>query len=211
MLKVHDYKGFPNPARIRIALAEKGATDKVEFITVNVPAGDHRKPEFLAKNPSGLVPVLELDDGTMISECTAITEYIDHAFAGPPLTGRTAVERATIHMMQRRAEANLLDAVGAYFHHATPGLGPVLETCQNREWGEEQRRRAVLGMHQFNDILTSNSHVAGDAFSMADITVFAGLLFAGFAKVDVPSECTALAAWHDRMTRRPSVVAAIDG
>ena len=118
------FRGFPNPARVRMALAEKGLTVEVEFVAVDVPNGEHRTPAFLAKNPSATVPVLELADGTTIAECTAITEYLDHLTGAPRLTGRTAKERAVIHMMQRRAEAGLLDAVAAYFHHATPGLGP---------------------------------------------------------------------------------------
>ena len=126
--EIYDYKGFPNPTRVRIALAEKDMTARVEFITVDVPGGEHKRPEFLAKNPSGAVPVLELEDGTTIAECTAITEYLDNLDGKPTLTGTGARERALIHMMQRRAEAGLLDAVAAYFHHATPGLGPHIET-----------------------------------------------------------------------------------
>lgn len=124
-MKIYEFDGFPNPARVRIALAEKGLTDQVEFISVNVPEGEHKRPEFLAKNPSGAVPVLELEDGTTISECTAITEYLDHVSGESALTGHTPKERATIHMMQRLAEANLLDAVSAYFHHATPALARI--------------------------------------------------------------------------------------
>src|SRR5262245_51913266 len=123
MMKIYDYRGFPNPARVRIALAEKGLTDKVEFITVDVPGAEHKQPACLGKNPSEPLPVLELEDGTTIAECTAITEYLDHLDGEPTLTGQGAKERALIHMMQRRAEAGLLDAVAAYFHHATPGLG----------------------------------------------------------------------------------------
>src|SRR5690348_17212291 len=132
-MKIYDFKGFPNPTRVRIALAEKGLTDRVEFVTVNVPGGEHRQSAFLAKNPSAAVPVLELDDGTCISECTAITEYIDHLTGDPVLTGIGARNRATIHMMQRRAEIGLLDPAATYFHHATPGLGPQLELDQNAE------------------------------------------------------------------------------
>ena len=102
-MRIYDFEGFPNPARVRIALAEKGATAKVEFVHVDVMKGEHRSPDFTAKNPSAAVPVLELDDGTTISECTAITEYIDHTFEGIALTGRSAKERAVVHMMQRRA------------------------------------------------------------------------------------------------------------
>ena len=204
-MKIYDFEGFPNPARVRIALAEKGVTDQIEFVNVDVPAGEHRKPEFLSKNPNRAVPVLELDDGTYICECTAITEYIDHQFEGINLTGQDAKERAVIHMMQRRAEQNLMDAVGTYFHHATPGLGAEIETYQNAEWGEKQKEKAMEGMRYFNSILATNEYIAGDRFSMADITVFAGLGFADFAKIDVPRECTNLVAWRDRMASRPSI------
>ncbi|MEL6553261.1 MAG: glutathione S-transferase [Cyanobacteria bacterium J06621_11] len=203
--KVYEFQGFPNPARVRIALAEKGLSDRVEFVSVNVPAGEHKRPEFLAKNPSGAVPVLELEDGTTIAECTAITEYFDHLAGETVLTGRTPKERATIHMMQRRAEAGLLDAVAAYFHHATPGLGPDIEGYQCADWGNHQRARAVEGMRYMNDILATSSYVAGDDFSMADITVFAGLAFADAASVEIPAECGHLIAWRDRMNQRPSI------
>jgi glutathione S-transferase len=203
-MRIYDFEGFPNPARVRIALAEKGATSKVEFVHVDVMKGEHRSPEFTAKNPSAAVPVLELDDGTTISECTAITEYLDHAFEGIALTGRSAKERAVIHMMQRRAEQGVMDAVGTYFHHATAGLG-ALETYQNKEWGEKQRERALAGMRYFDDVLAKQPYAAGANFSMVDITLFAGLNFADFAKIEFPRECTHLAAWRARMAERPSM------
>ena len=88
--------------------------------------GEHKKPAFIAtKNYSGTLPVLELDDGTLIAECTAITEYLDGLDGVPTLTGRTAREKGLIHMMSKRAELGLLDAISVYFHHATPGLGPT--------------------------------------------------------------------------------------
>ncbi|PZD73919.1 Glutathione S-transferase GST-6.0 [Acaryochloris thomasi RCC1774] len=204
-MKVYEFNGLPNPARVRIALAEKGLTEKVEFISVDVPNGEHRQPEFLAKNPLGAVPVLELEDGTTISECTAITEYLDHITGEITLTGRTPKERATIHMMQRRAESGLLDAGTTYFHHATPGLGPDLETYQCAEWGQHQRQKAVSGMHYFNEVLAKQDYLAGEQFSMADITAFAGLAFADFAKIDIPVECGHLQAWRERVSQRPSI------
>jgi glutathione S-transferase len=204
-MKVYEFNGFPNPARVRIALAEKAMTGRVQFVTVDVPNGEHRSPAFLAKNPSGAVPVLELDDGTCIAECTAITEYIDHADGNPTLTGKTAKDRAVIHMMQRRAEAGLLDAVGTYFHHATPGLGPKLETYQCAEWGGHQKQRALAGMRYLDGVLAKQPYLAGQNFSMADITAFAGLGFADFAKIDIPAECLNLTAWRARVAERPSV------
>ena len=138
-MKIYDIENFPNPARVRIALAEKNAMDQVEFAPVDVMAGEHRTAAFRVKNPDASVPYMELDDGTVLSHCTAITEYIDGHFEGASLCGETPKERAVIHMMNRRAEAGLMDAVGAYFHHATKGLGPELETSQNKEWGLSQR------------------------------------------------------------------------
>lgn len=208
MIKIHDFKGFPNPMRVRIALAEKGIADQVQFVTVDVPGGEHKQAAFLAKNPNAAVPVLELEDGTYISECTAITEYIDALAGEPVLTGKSARERAVIHMMQRRAEIGLLDAVASYFHHATPGLGPKIETYQNHEWGEKNREGALAGMRYFDGLLEGRSYLAGEQFSMADITAFAGMAFAVFAKIDVPARLKHLHAWHGRVASRPSIASA---
>lgn len=208
MMKIHDYKGFPNPTRIRIAVAEKGLSDAVEFVTVDVPAGEHKRPAFLARNPAGTVPVLELEDGAHITECTAITEYLDHLNAEPELTGKGARERALIHMMQRRAEAGLLDAVAAYFHHATPGLGPHIETYQNQEWGQKNRERALAGMRYLDEVLDKKPYLAGDRFTVADITAFAGLAFADVAKIDIPGDLANLRAWRARVSERPSIAQA---
>ena len=204
-MKVYEFQGFPNPARIRIAVAEKQLGGQVEYISVNVPEGEHKKPAYLAKNPSGTVPALELDDGTVISECTAITEYLDGSFGERSLTGRTPKERAIIHMMQRRAEWGLLDAVGAYFHQATEGLGPEIEGPQCAEWGNRQRDHAIEGMRYFDTVLADKPYVAGGDFSMADITVFAGLAFADFVKIAIPADAKNLLAWRDRMAARPSI------
>lgn len=206
-MKIYDTPGFPNPARVRIALAEKGLTDQVTFETVDVAGGAHRTPAFLAINPTATVPVLELADGTHIAECTAITEYLDHADGDPVLTGRTARERAEIAMMQRRVEAGLLEAVSAYFHHATEGLGPDLETDQVPAWGERERTRALGTLRYLDEVLRERTYLAAGRFTVADITAIAGLAFAGFAKIDIPAELTALRDWHARVTARPSVAA----
>lgn len=204
-MKIYDIEGFPNPARVRIALAEKGATDQVAFVPVDVMGGEHRTAAFRAKNPDATVPCLELADGTHIGQSTAITEYIDAAFEGPSLTGETAEDRARISMMNARAERGLLDAVGTYFHHATPGLGPDLETDQCAEWGEKQRHVATNTMTYLDEVLSQNDYLAGDRFSMADITAFAGLSFADFAKVDIPDHLTNLLAWRTKVAARPSI------
>jgi glutathione S-transferase len=203
-MKIYDVDGFPNPLRVRMALAEKKATEQVTFVPVDVMNGEHRNEAFLAKNPLAGVPVLELDDGTFIAECSAIIEYIDHTFAGISLTGETAKERAVINMMQRRAESMVLDAVATYFHHATDGLGPALETYQNKEWGDKQGEKAQTGFHYFNHVLSNSDYVAGETFTVADITLFAGLGFADFAKIEVPAEYTHLQAWREKVSQRAS-------
>ncbi len=208
-MKIHDIAGFANPLRVRIALAEKGLLDQVEFVPVDVMGGEHRKPAFLAKNPSGTVPVLELDDGTFLSECTAITEYLDHAHGEKTLTGRTALERGIIHMLQRKVEAGFLNAVGAYFHHATNGLGPVLETYQNQDWGRHQREIALKTLVWMDGLLEEHDYLAGDQFTVVDITAMAGFAFASAAGIAIPDDLTRLTAWHQRVTGRPSLARAV--
>jgi glutathione S-transferase len=158
-----------------------------------------------------VLPVLQLDDGTYIAESTAITEYLDNLDGDPKLTGKTPREKAVIHMMQKRAETELLDAVGDYFHHATPGLGADLQVFKSpewagrQEWGNRQRDRALKGMKYFDTVLRKHSFVAGDAFSMADITVFAGLMFVDAAGIVVPEDHSALNAWRAKVADLPSV------
>lgn len=206
-MKIYEFAGFPNPARIRIALAEKNLTDQVEFVSVNVPEGEHLSETYRAKNPSAAVPLLELEDGTCISECSAITEYLDQLDGTPTLTGKTARDRAVIHMMQRRAETGLLDAVATYFHHATPGLGAEIEGYQCAEWGHHQKETALKGMRYLDGVLADQPYLAGEDFTVADITAFAGLAFAGFAQIEVPEECANLKDWHTRVSGRPSIAA----
>jgi glutathione S-transferase len=204
-MKIYDWPTGPYPARVRIALAEKGLLPRVEFVTVNLWKGEHKKAGFLAKNYSGTLPVLELDDGTFMAECTAITEYLDALDGASTLTGRTPREKGLIHMMNKRAELELLDAISVYFHHAAPGLGPDVEIYQNAEWGIRQRDKALKGMDYFDAVLKNQPFVAGEVFSVADITVIGGLIFAGLVKLPVPAACEALQAWYARMQERPSV------
>ncbi|KMO13043.1 glutathione S-transferase [Methylobacterium indicum] len=204
-MTIYDWHTGPYPARVRIALAEKGLQSRLRFVSVDLRKGEHKTEAFRAKNYSGTLPVLELDDGTLIAECTAITEYVDALDGTPVLTGRTPREKGVIHMMSRRAELEVLDALSLYFHHATPGLGPHVEVYQNPEWGLYQRDKALRGMRYFDGVLRRQSFVAGEAFSMADIALIGGMIFAGLLRVPVPEECEALNAWYARMQERPSV------
>jgi glutathione S-transferase len=210
-MKIYDRPGFPNPARIRIVLAEKGLDHLVEFVSVDLMAAEHKQPPFLAKNPSGVLPVLELDDGTLISEATAITEYLDNLDGRPTLTGDSPRSKGLVHMMQRRAEAYVLDPVGLYFHHATPGLGPALQAYKSPEWagrtemGQREALKVTQGYAYFDALLQDRPFLAGERFSMADITLFAGLMFADAAGLSAPESHAALHAWRRRVADLPSV------
>ncbi len=120
-MKIFDLAGTPNAARIRIVAAEKGLDEQIEYVSVDLIGAEQKQPAFLAMNPVGKTPVLLLDDGFAISECTAITEYLDNLDGNPVLTGRTPREKAEVHMMQRRVEIMLLDPIDDYFHYGTKG------------------------------------------------------------------------------------------
>lgn len=210
-MKIYDRSGFPNPSRIRIVLAEKGLENQIQFVSVDLIGAEHKQAPFLAMNPAGKIPLLELDDGTLISESTAITEYLDNLDGRPTLTGTTPREKAMIHMMQRRAELQLMDGVDGYFHYATPGLGDAMkpytspEWAGRKEWGERQRVKMIEGMKYFDGVLKESKFLAGEKFSMADITAFAALNFADAAGIAIPEGSEALIAWRKRVADLPSV------
>src|SRR3546814_12893 len=104
MIRIYDAENFPNPRRVRLALKEKNALDQVEFVPVDIKGGELRTPAMRALNPDTTVPFMQLEDGTVISRCTPIIEYIDLAFDGPSLTGTSPRERALISMMNLRTE-----------------------------------------------------------------------------------------------------------
>ena len=108
-------------------------------------------------------------------------------------------------MMNLRAESGLLNAVGDHFHHAIPGLGPELETNQNAEWGNRRKEVELQTMHYLDSVLEQQDYLAGHTFSMADVTAFAGLAFADFAKIDIPDQLGHLKAWREKVASRPSI------
>jgi glutathione S-transferase len=210
-VKLYDREGTPNAARIRIVLAQKALEDRVELVSVDLIAAEQKQPAFLAMNPAGKTPLLVLDDGFVLSESTAITEYLDNLDGNPVLTGRTPREKGTIHMMQRRVEMMLLDPIDDYFHYATPGLGAALKPWRMpdwpaaREWGERRGAQALANLPYFEGVLTQQRFLAENQFSMADITLFASVAFARGAGLTIDSSLTALGAWHGRVSDLPAV------
>ena len=191
-MKIYDREGTPNAARIRIVLAAKGIESLVEFLSIDLIEAEQKQPCFLAMNPIGKTPVLELDDGTVISESTAITEYLDNLDGNSTLTGKTPRAKGLIHMMQRRVEMMVLEAIDDYFHYGTPSLGTALRPWRMpdwsgaKEWGQRRGAQAVQNLPYFNDILAKQPFVAGEFFSLADISLWAALAFADAVSLPLP-------------------------
>src|SRR6266436_1109752 len=114
-MKIYDFVGAPNPKKLRVYLAEKGL--RIPFEPVNIVSQENRKPEFLKKNPLGGLPVLELDDGSHLTESLAIIEYLEELHPEPPMIGRTPRERARVRELERIADLGVLGSVGTYFQN----------------------------------------------------------------------------------------------
>src|SRR5690242_13878018 len=117
-MKIYDFVGAPNPKKLRVYLAEKGL--RIPFEPVNIVTGENRKPEFLKKNPLGGLPVLELDDGSHLTESLAIIEYLEELHPKPPMLGATPVERARIRELERICELGVLSSVAQIFQNTHP-------------------------------------------------------------------------------------------
>ncbi len=193
----------PNPRRVRIFAAEKGID--LSSKEVSIPKREQKAPEYVAKNPRGQTPILELDDGTVIAESVAIMRYLEAEQPDPPLFGTTAREIAEIEMWNRRVEMILMPAIAAVWVHTHPFTAALLG--RNVEWGESNRPRVVEGMRFFDGSLEGREYLAGSAFSAADILLLTTVDFAKFIGLEMPSECANLLRWHERVSARPSASA----
>lgn len=204
-MKIYEYHAFPNPRRVRIFLAEKGITG-IDFEQIDVPEGEHRNDNYLAKNPYAGVPILEFDDGTCLSETVAISRYFEERYPGPKLMGETPEEKALIEMWQRRVESSIFEAVATYYHQGTEGFGD-LEPYQYKDWGKKNRDLAIAGMRKLDQHLEGRTFIAGDEFSIADITALCAVDYAAFVEIAVPDDLTYLKRWYDAVSSRPSAAA----
>jgi glutathione S-transferase len=202
-MKLHTSIGAPNPRRVNMFLLEKGITH-IERQNYDLNAGEHRSAAFTAMNPIARVPVLELDDGRFLAESRAICSYLESLYPEPNLMGVDAEERAFIEMADRQVEMTLLAAVANHVRHTHPGLLP-LENPQFKDYAAEQGKRMVAAAALFDALLARQPWMAGDRFTVADITAFCGLEFARLVKFK-PAEAgfLHLAAWRDRVAERPS-------
>lgn len=201
----------PNPRRVRIFLAEKGI--EVPMVEVDIRAGENLQPDFLAVNPRGLLPTLELDDGTVIDETTAICRYFEEMQPEPPLMGSTPVEKAMVECWTRRMEFDaglpLVDAFRNSYpayaaERAVPGRTGLKAIPELAERGLSR----LADFYPFIDRrLAESAHVAGQAFSIADITLLCITDFARALKMPVPEDLPSFSRWHAEVSARPGAKA----
>ncbi|MGE0230720.1 MAG: glutathione S-transferase family protein [Flavobacteriaceae bacterium] len=203
-MKLYTQRRAPNPRRVHMFLAEKGL--EIHTVDFDIMAGAHRSDELRALNPAMTLPVLVLDDGTPIAESVAICRYIEELHPEPCLMGRTALERATTEMWNRRAELLLALPVMFTVRHAVPAFA-VLEPEQVADWAALSRRKALEGMSLLNHQLEKTQFIAGPEFTIADITAFVGVEFGRIVKLSIPEEMTGLTRWRAEVAARPSASA----
>lgn len=194
----------PSPRRVLMFLAEKAITG-LTLVEVDLNQGAHRSPAFLAKSPLAKVPALELDDGRVLTETRAICTYLEGLHPEPNLMGVDFEECAFIEMADRRVEFYLLGGIANCIRHTHPGLA-VLESPQFPAFGQSQGDKVRVLAQWFDQQLQQQPWMAGERFTIADITAFCALEFARGLMKFVPGEAglAALQAWRDRVNARPS-------
>ena len=202
-MRLYDGGRAPNPRRVRIFLAEKGMTVPVEKIDLG--AMQHKSPEYTAINPLQRVPAIVDDDGTVITESVAICRYFEGLRPEPPLFGRSAMEQALVEMWNRRVELNLYSAVSSVFRH----LHPAMKEMENQvpEWGEANKPRVAEFLGFLDGELKGRMFVAGDHYSVADITTLVAIELMKPAKLAMPDDLAHVRRWYGQVAARPSAAA----
>ncbi|MCC5887801.1 MAG: glutathione S-transferase N-terminal domain-containing protein [Gammaproteobacteria bacterium] len=211
-MKLYDSKPAPNPRRVRIFLAEKGILldgGDIERIEVDIARGEQRNEAALARNPLGQIPVLELDDGTCISESVAICRYFEGVHPQPSLFGADPVAEALVEMWNRRVEFGLLGPVGVAWRN-----GPIVARMapgrfrQNEQAKEEAEEAARRFYRRLDGWLAERTFLAGEAYSVADITALCTVDFATALVALAPDPALShLGRWHADVSARPSAQA----
>jgi glutathione S-transferase len=201
-VKLYDTPRAPNPRRVRIFLAEKGI--ELPTVAVSILEGEHKRPRHLAHVGSHNLPALELEDGTVLTESVTICRYLEAIHPLPNLMGADPLEVALVDMWQRRVELGLYRHVTDLFRHTHPRMAHLED--QVPEWGEANRSRVAAALGALDARLAEADFVAGDGFSIADITAFVAVDYLRVTRTPVPETLTALIAWRNRMAGRPGVV-----
>ena len=155
-----------SPRKVRMFIAEKNISD-IEIINIDLMSGEHKTPEYRAIAPNSRIPALELDDGTVIMESTAICRYLESLYPEPNLFGESAIEIASIEMWQARIYNELMIPLAMAFRHLHPGMSNM--EIQNKDYGETQKNIGIKSLKYFDTVLSESKFVAGDRFTFADI------------------------------------------
>ena len=202
-MKIYDGGRAPNPRRVQIFLKEKGV--EIPTVQLDLNALEHRTDEMAAKNPGKTVPFLELDDGTVIAETIAICRYIESLYPDPSLFGASPLEEAVVEMWNRRVEFGFFLRVAQSFRHLHPGAA-VLEGEQIADWGLKNQKLAMEYLEILDNQLAGNEFIAGDRFSVADITAVVAAQFFKPARLEVPEKgFSNFKRWFGEVAARPSL------
>ncbi len=205
-MKLYIAPGAPNPRRVTMFLLEKNISD-IELVSLDLNTLEHKTESYLAKSPLAKVPALELDDARVLTETRAICSYLEGLYPEPNLMGRGIEERAFIEMADRRVEWQLLLGIANSVRHSHPGLA-VLEQPQFPEFGQSQAQKLLESARWFDQLLQRQPWMAGERFTVADITAFCAIEFARLMKFKPATHgMNALQDWRDRVAERPSAKA----
>ncbi len=194
----------PNPKVVRMFIAERGITG-IPAQTVDLRGGENRQEAYLAKNPAGGLPALQLDDGSYLAEITAVCEYLDEiATSGPSLIGATPQERAETRMWTRRIDLGIIEPLTAGFRYAE---GLKMFTTRMRcipQAADDLKAIAKDKLAWLDGQIAGRQYICGDRYSLADIMLFAFMQFGATVRQPLDPANTNLVAWYDRMAARPS-------
>ncbi|MGB0504546.1 MAG: glutathione S-transferase family protein [Thalassolituus sp.] len=202
-MKLYDNKHAPNPRRVRMVLAEKGISYESEMMDIG--AGDNLSDDFRSKNPSAKVPMLELDDGLCLAETGAICRFLDESYPETPLYGSGVKQRAMIDMWDHRMEYGLLIHAAMGFQHLSGFFNDRMTPVE--AWGEGCVKNYLSVLPTLEAQLANNEWIAGDQFTIADITAVCAIDFARIVKVRVGDEYPNIQRWHAAMEQRHSYAA----
>lgn len=206
-MKLYDTPMAPNPRRVRIFMAEKGI--EIPTVNVNLMKGEHRNKEYRALVPNGRVPALELDDGTVLCESIAICRYLESLHPEPNLMGNDALEIAQIDMWTRRLEFELMMPVASAFRHVHPA-GAKLET-QFKDFGLAMKKVGQRSFAYLNKILADQPYIAGDRYTIADISAICTVQFgAAVSDIHIEEDQIHLKRWADEVGGRPAVQSSLE-
>lgn len=201
-MKLYTAKIAPNPLRVEYFLKEKSIFDDIELVQVEL-ANEAKEPEHMQRHIFGRVPVLELDDGQMLSESRAICTYIEELYPEPNLMGNTAIERAFIEMHDRQVEFHIFFPIANWIRHSHPGLAN-LEIPQCPDWAVSSEATLRKNVVIIDAELGKKPFIAGDDFTIADITLYCALNFARLGKLKAWEEHANIANWREKIISRPA-------